>query len=102
MTNMKKLIYRLKTEGALTDNITIEMSELELLDEAADALEQLQAELERVTAERDTAVEDLRAMCVGGDTCAFCRQTRADCARLGAGRKTVEPCWGWRGIQEEG
>ena len=62
--------------------------------------ETLRAELEQIKAERDAAVEDLRQMCVGANTCAFCKKSRADCKRMGPGRKTVEPCWEWRGIKE--
>ena len=101
MTDVKKLIYKLKTEGALTDNITIEISDLELLDDAADALEQLQAELERVTAERDAAVEDLEEIMFKGghniDTCHFC--TNGQCYGRG-GTQVCEPKW--RGIKKEG
>lgn len=68
----------------------------ELLDRA----EAAEARAEKAERERDAAVEDLRQMCVGGNTCAFCKHGR-NCGKHGPGRKTVEPCWEWRGQKEE-
>ena len=59
-----------------------------------------EARAEQAERERDAAVEDLRQMCVGGNTCAFCKYGRG-CGKQGPGRKTVEPCWEWRGQKEE-
>lgn len=50
-----KLIERLKVEGNITDCLTLEITDWEVLDEAATALSTLQAELEAVRAERDAA-----------------------------------------------
>lgn len=65
--------------------------------------EKLEAEEERAgkaEMERDAAIEDLRQMCVGGNTCAFCKHG-SNCGKQGTGRKTVEPCWEWRGKKGE-
>lgn len=62
--------------------------------------EAAEARAEKAERERDAAVEDLRQMCVGGNTCAFCKHGR-NCGKQGPGRKTVEPCWEWRGHKEE-
>ena len=71
-----------------------------LLDDAATAITDLLARAEKAERERDTAVRDLRQMCVGGNTCAFCEHGR-NCGKQGSGRKTVEPCREWRGPKEE-
>lgn len=62
--------------------------------------EAAEARAEKAERERDAAVEDLREMCVGGNTCAFCKHGR-NCGKQGPGRKTVESCWEWRGQKEE-
>lgn len=64
------------------------------------AMKELMARAEKAEKERDAAVRDLRQMCVGGNTCAFCRNGR-NCGKQGPGRKTVEPCWEWCGKKEE-
>lgn len=64
-------------------------------------LEQITAELKQVTAERNAAVADLRQMSVFGNSCAFCLKNRSVCELRGPGRRTVEPCWQWRGLREE-
>lgn len=64
------------------------------------ALEAAEARAEKAERERDAAVRDLRQMCVGGNTCAFCKFGR-NCGKQGHGRKTVEPCWEWCGQKEE-
>ena len=63
-------------------------------------LGKVQAKLEQVNRERDLVVADLRAMCIGGNTCAFCAHDD-DCTKKGPGRKTVELCWEWRGPEED-
>lgn len=70
-------------------------AEKQKLCEEADHLKDLLKEAE---SERDAAVKDLRQMCVGGNTCAFCVQDRK-CGKAGPGRKTVETCWECRGPQ---
>lgn len=59
-----------------------------------------EARAEKAERERDAAVKDLRQMCVGVNTCAFCKYGR-NCGKQGPGMKTVEPCWEWRGQKEE-
>lgn len=71
-----------------------------LLDQTEAALNAATVRAEQAERERDAAVEDLRQMCVGGNTCAFCKYGRG-CGKQGPGRKTVEPCWEWRGQKEE-
>lgn len=70
-----------------------------LYDEAATAIETLRADLARVTAERDGAVEDLEEIMLKGghniDTCHFC--TNGQCYGRG-GTQACEPKW--RGIKE--
>ena len=55
--------------------------------------------LKQVTREKEVAVADLRQMCVGGNTCCFCAKDQ-NCEKKGPNRKTVEPCWQWRGLEE--
>lgn len=68
--------------------------------EAADALEQLQAENDRLRRERDAAVSDLETIMAynGGnlDTCQFCKNSQ--CYARG-GTKLCLP--EWRGPKEE-
>ena len=61
---------------------------------------ELLARAEKAERERNTAVEDLRQMCIGSNTCAFCAESRTECKRQGPNRKTVEMCWRWRGHVE--
>ena len=49
---------------------------------------ELLARAEKAERERNTAVEDLRQMCIGGNTCAFCAESRTECKRQGPNRKT--------------
>ena len=69
-------------------------------DHLKDLLKEAERRAEKAKRERDAAVGELRQMCVGGNTCAFCRHGR-NCGKQGPGRKTVEPCWEWRGEKEE-
>ena len=68
--------------------------------DAALAIETLRADLARVTAERDVAIEDLEEIMFKGghniDTCHFC--TNGQCYGRG-GTQTCEPKW--RGIKED-
>ena len=71
---------------------------LDYIDEAADLIESMYAELDRVTKERDAAVEDLRME----RSCATCRDDNTKdhlpfrCASCGS-----KHCnWQWRGIKE--
>ena len=67
--------------------------------DAANAIERLQADLARMTAERDAAVEDLEEIMFKGghniDTCHFC--TNGQCYGRG-GTQVCEPKW--RGQKE--
>ena len=67
---------------------------------AAQAIRELLARAEKAEKERDAAVDHLRQMCVGGNTCAFCKHGR-NCGKQGPGRKSVEHCWEWCGQKEE-
>ena len=95
-----KLIERLKAEGNITDYLTLEITDLELLDEATTAIETLRADLARVTAERDAAIEDLEEIMFKGgpniDTCHFC--ANGQCYGRG-GTQVCNPLW--RGIKED-
>lgn len=70
----------------------------ELLREAADALEQLQAENDRLRRERDAAVEEMPKVCY------YCKHREGwkTCDRFN-GNSEAETCtnWQWRGPKEE-
>lgn len=67
------------------------------LEEAADTIEKLQAELEQVKKERDAAVDDLKSVCDdSGDGCGICKHV--PCAEK-YGRCIG---WQWRGLRERG
>ena len=104
--DIEKLIERLKwwSEGCDRTNKGCQVSRI--LQAAATAISTLQAEnaqlrakLEQTKREKETAVADLRQMCIGGNTCAFCVKDQ-NCNKKGPNRKTVEPCWQWRGLEE--
>lgn len=59
--------------------------------QAANALEELQAELEQVKEDRDVAVEYLRGQC------RYCKRNLVCTSRKGPHSN----CWQWRGPQEE-
>ena len=94
--DVEKLIDRLKNYSIKNKALL----NLQTVKDAAEALTILQAELEKVKAERDAAVSDLKTVMAydGGnlDTCQFCKN--AQCyARGGA-----KPCLPqWRGQKEE-
>lgn len=71
-----------------------------LYEEAATAIETLRADLARVTAERDGAVQDLEEIMFKGgpniDTCHFC--ANGQCYGRG-GTQVCNPLW--RGIKED-
>ena len=71
-----------------------------LNDDAALAIETLRADLARVTAERDAAIEDLEEIMFKGrrniDTCEYCKNAKC------YGRGGIQVCNPvWRGIKEE-
>lgn len=88
-----KLIERLKSAAGGPEGI-------QMCQDAATAIETLRADLARVTAERDGAVEDLEEIMLKGghniDTCHFC--TNGQCYGRG-GTQACEPKW--RGIKED-
>lgn len=69
-----------------------------LLEEAAAALEQLQAENDRLRRERDSAVEEIPKVCY------YCKHRKGwkTCDRFN-GNSEAETCtnWQWRGLKEE-
>lgn len=92
MMDYDKLIERLKSAAGGPEGI-------QMCQDAATAIETLRADLARVTAERDGAVEDLEEIMLKGghniDTCHFC--TNGQCYGRG-GTQACEPKW--RGIKE--
>lgn len=71
MADIKKLIYKLKTVGELTDNLTIEISDLELLDDAADALTELQDENKKLRDELEQVKEENKVYRTQCQRCQF-------------------------------
>ena len=95
MSNVDELIEQLRRKGLSRASALGYHSGL--FDEAADALEKLQAELEQVKAERDAAVSDLETVMAygGGDmgTFQFCKKPQRFAKR---GGKTIPPNVGRR------
>ena len=60
---------------------------IQMCQEAADALEQLQAENDRLRRERDAAVKEIPKVCY------YCKHRK--------GWKGWKTCWQWRGPKEE-
>lgn len=85
-----KLIERLKNAAGGSEGI-------KMCQDAALAIETLRADLARVTAERDTAVRDLK-LCAGfGDSlCHFCKTDSEECSSCISGTR-----WQWRGPRGE-
>ena len=71
---------------------------IQMCQEAADALEQLQAENDRLKRERDAAVEEIPKVCY------YCKHRKGwkTCDRFN-GNSEAETCtnWQWRGPKEE-
>ena len=71
---------------------------IQMCQEAADALEQLQAENDRLKRERDAAVEEIPKVCY------YCKHRKGwkTCDRFN-GNSEAETCtnWQWRGLKEE-
>ena len=97
---IEKLIEKLRTESLYKDKATLEI--MDLCMEAALALEQFQAENDRLRKERDAAVESWRGFC---SQCAWKNhQYLADgkmddmCRTC---RDNAKCNWKWRGPKEE-
>lgn len=99
--DIEKLIERLRDAGwtnpGLTDKQSLEW-------DAADALEKLQAELERAKRERDAAVESIPHEC---KTCLYhtvffngCTPDH-DCTNPDGGCSNNNDRWKWRGQKED-
>lgn len=100
--DVEKLIDRLRTESLYKDKATLEI--MDLCMEAAEALTALQAELEKVKAERDAAVECIPHEC---KTCVYhtvffngCTPDH-DCTNPDGGCSNNYDRWEWRGPQKE-
>lgn len=97
LKNLEAIAYGYNINGEV---IGMDCSDFEqIMVDSATAITELLDRAEKAERERGAAVEDLRQMCIGGNTCAFCKHGRA-CGKQGSGRKTVEPCWEWRGNGE--
>lgn len=101
MEKYKELADRLKKryKGNETGSTFVTLCSRRDVLNAATAITDLLARAEKAEKERDAAVDHLRQMCVGGNTCAFCKHGR-NCGKQGPGRKSVEHCWEWCGQKE--
>ena len=94
---IEKLIEKLRTESLYKDKATLEI--MDLCMDAALALEQLQAENDRLRRERDAVVKDIWVprweSCKFGPGCDYISAVTGfpDCAGCGE--------WTWRGLKEE-
>lgn len=97
LMEIEKLIEKLRTESLYKDKATLEI--MDLCMDAALALEQLQAENDRLRRERDDAVKDIWVprwkSCKFGPGCDYISAVTGfpDCAGCGE--------WTWRGPKEE-
>lgn len=89
MSNIDELIDRLRNNNI--ENNCHDCALGYYVFEAANALEELQAELEQVKEERDAAVEYLRGQC------RYCKRNLVCTSRKGPHSN----CWEWRGQKEE-
>ena len=97
MSNIDELIEQLRRKGLSRASALGYHSGL--FDEAADALEKLQAELEREKRERDAAVEGLRVCSIENNMeCQYClyRTARSFCWNCTDGSN-----WKFRGQKED-
>ena len=99
---IEKLIEKLRTESLYKDKATLEI--MDLCMDAALALEQLQAENDRLNRERDAAVESIPHEC---KTCLYhtvsfngCTPDH-DCTNLDGGCSNNYDRWVWRGPKED-
>lgn len=92
----QELIRALRTESLFKGKATLEI--MDLCMEASDRLNAVLWELERVTRERDAAVEDLRVASIEGDMeCNWCagKTDRTRCYNCSLANN-----WKWRGQKE--
>ena len=74
-------------------------NEIENLKDALAYINQLEADLARVTAERDAAKEDLRIAAINGmNLCEVCKYAGRACEQR---RHVIGVCWEWRGVDKE-
>lgn len=94
MTDVEKLVKQLRSAAKLEAYYNSEYNGL--YNQAADALEELQAELEQAKAERDAAIKDLNEFLSMDELCPiqceWCKWNGTYCDG-----KTPE----WRGVQNE-
>lgn len=69
--------------------------------DAALAIETLRADLARVTAERDAAIEDLLDAAI--TPCSYCKQNpnNGGACDMDNDNHEMFSCWEWRGIEED-
>lgn len=92
----QELIRALRTESLYKDKATLEI--MDLCMEAADRMTAVLGDLERVTRERDAAVEDLRVASIEGDMdCNWCawKTDRTQCYNCSFANN-----WQWSGPKE--
>lgn len=98
----QELVTKLRTESLYKDKATLEI--MDLCMDAAQTLESLQSELEKVKAERDAAVECIPHEC---KTCVYhtvffngCTPDH-DCTNHDGGCSNNYDRWEWHGPHEE-
>lgn len=97
----EELVEKLRHRGTLYNGIS-------LFDDAANAIETLESELNRLKRERDQAIKDLRHkdvcdICIGSlNELEGCNCECLDCKLKCRCRNCIdESLWQWRGVQEE-
>ena len=94
---MNELIKRLRVQAKLTRHYCPHEKMKTLEENAADAIEKLQAQLEQTRKERDAIAKELFNLAVTVETkCQYCKHNYTiTCGVCSNGSK-----WEWRGIQE--
>lgn len=98
MDHIDTLVNRLRAYSQSLVSYKLDADFADACTEAADALEKLQAKLERVTRELDAAVDDLRVASIEGDMeCNWCagKTDRTQCYNCSFANK-----WKWSGLKE--